>query len=149
MPLVVNWFQIMFLFLVRQPLDEPLHNLRGCELISNYVLIFGSTTIPCIGKFFCLLWIDFKLCSYFWFDNTSSNYTQQASVVNWFQIMFLFLVRQLITLPPLACFRCELISNYVLIFGSTTSFTSRIISLLLWIDFKLCSYFWFDNSFRR
>ena len=42
---VVNWFQIMFLFLVRQQeICLEVYTL-GCELISNYVLIFGSTTL--------------------------------------------------------------------------------------------------------
>ena len=117
---VVNWFQIMFLFLVRQRRFPLIGSFVSCELISNYVLIFGSTTLtkkPCQSW---QLWIDFKLCSYFWFDNLNRLPLQQQLVVNWFQIMFLFLVRQ----PPgfncTSTHSCELISNYVLIFGSTT-----------------------------
>ena len=147
MPLVVNWFQIMFLFLVRQPLDEPLHNLRGCELISNYVLIFGSTTNKMKKAPSGKLWIDFKLCSYFWFDNINKFYQLRLIVVNWFQIMFLFLVRQQFPVLGNSFVCCELISNYVLIFGSTTLGSVSVGSASLWIDFKLCSYFWFDNQF--
>ena len=168
--MVVNWFQIMFLFLVRQPTKKPLHKLPRCELISNYVLIFGSTTkginnlsgvwlwidfklcsyfwfdnLSINSSALLLLWIDFKLCSYFWFDNLILVWNSYCLVVNWFQIMFLFLVRQL----PLDCRLrhtcCELISNYVLIFGSTTLKRSVYVNGSLWIDFKLCSYFWFDN----
>ena len=168
---VVNWFQIMFLFLVRQPLAfivnfddscelisnyvlifgsttslSPAEHSVCCELISNYVLIFGSTTKIFVTSAVWKLWIDFKLCSYFWFDNHRHFICLPQSVVNWFQIMFLFLVRQQRCLGFSGPFRCELISNYVLIFGSTTNFFSQIVVYLLWIDFKLCSYFWFDNS---
>ena len=143
--LVVNWFQIMFLFLVRQLFVSVLFAINCCELISNYVLIFGSTTFLLPVILTRLLWIDFKLCSYFWFDNTSIFVGIGFSVVNWFQIMFLFLVRQ----PGIDCWpksaSCELISNYVLIFGSTTYSFPFIMLQVLWIDFKLCSYFWFDN----
>ena len=145
--LVVNWFQIMFLFLVRQLFVSVLFAINCCELISNYVLIFGSTTFLLPVILTRLLWIDFKLCSYFWFDNTSIFVGIGFSVVNWFQIMFLFLVRQ----PGIDCWpksaSCELISNYVLIFGSTTYSFPFIMLQVLWIDFKLCSYFWFDNVF--
>ena len=136
---VVNWFQIMFLFLVRQRRFPLIGSFVSCELISNYVLIFGSTTLtkkPCQSW---QLWIDFKLCSYFWFDNLNRLPLQQQLVVNWFQIMFLFLVRQ----PPgfncTSTHSCELISNYVLIFGSTTLCFLCSKGLWLWIDFKLCS----------
>ena len=143
--LVVNWFQIMFLFLVRQHLNWAQLIMIRCELISNYVLIFGSTTHQQPLKHKFLLWIDFKLCSYFWFDNQLLFSNRRLSVVNWFQIMFLFLVRQLLMGMSLLGQRCELISNYVLIFGSTTDFFYSTWGHVLWIDFKLCSYFWFDN----
>ena len=118
---VVNWFQIMFLFLVRQPNRWRVRKALSCELISNYVLIFGSTTRPASMNIPAMLWIDFKLCSYFWFDNLSVGDKSQAPVVNWFQIMFLFLVRQPPHNQPKPTHSCELISNYVLIFGSTTT----------------------------
>ena len=120
-----------------------------------------------------MLWIDFKLCSYFWFDNFKKHrntallvvnwfqimflflvrqrvlpYYNETLVVNWFQIMFLFLVRQLYSGKRCTFTSCELISNYVLIFGSTTKYLLQILQLWLWIDFKLCSYFWFDNLLR-
>ena len=120
MVLVVNWFQIMFLFLVRQLVMLCSLDSHSCELISNYVLIFGSTTWVFMEPLERALWIDFKLCSYFWFDNFIYLYYELFAVVNWFQIMFLFLVRQLIFQQEPQGFRCELISNYVLIFGSTT-----------------------------
>ena len=142
---VVNWFQIMFLFLVRQQGLLPLVLFCSCELISNYVLIFGSTTLILCNTLVLLLWIDFKLCSYFWFDNEDVLLTMVKGVVNWFQIMFLFLVRQLNHRAYKRTFSCELISNYVLIFGSTTNSIVDENPFLLWIDFKLCSYFWFDN----
>ena len=148
---VVNWFQIMFLFLVRQPTGELPQPTHSCELISNYVLIFGSTTKEIYEGDVCKLWIDFKLCSYFWFDNLTGFTTTPRTVVNWFQIMFLFLVRQLAPVTAAMSISCELISNYVLIFGSTTLHLITPNKLVLWIDFKLCSYFWFDNSspYRR
>ena len=171
MVLVVNWFQIMFLFLVRQPPyvsyqyssrcelisnyvlifgstthDRFIPRKCSCELISNYVLIFGSTTTIPITKSIIKLWIDFKLCSYFWFDNQSRGASVLQLVVNWFQIMFLFLVRQLGHKRSAFGKSCELISNYVLIFGSTTLYEHHRPGVLLWIDFKLCSYFWFDNK---
>ena len=119
-PLVVNWFQIMFLFLVRQPTPSSTKTPFCCELISNYVLIFGSTTDWWTTSTHSQLWIDFKLCSYFWFDNLTGFTTTPRTVVNWFQIMFLFLVRQLAPVTAAMSISCELISNYVLIFGSTT-----------------------------
>ena len=117
---VVNWFQIMFLFLVRQLYLLVLRVTHSCELISNYVLIFGSTTFGVGVVIHFMLWIDFKLCSYFWFDNEKPVFATAAIVVNWFQIMFLFLVRQREFSWNRSKGRCELISNYVLIFGSTT-----------------------------
>ena len=145
---VVNWFQIMFLFLVRQHFSPLWGVCNSCELISNYVLIFGSTTFAHVGRIEISLWIDFKLCSYFWFDNFRANTPKFALVVNWFQIMFLFLVRQPPRNQPKPTHSCELISNYVLIFGSTTELSISISRNMLWIDFKLCSYFWFDNWSR-
>ena len=144
----MNWFQIMFLFLVRQLISITGASLPGCELISNYVLIFGSTTPSLVGIVTFLLWIDFKLCSYFWFDNREKLRPVMNVVVNWFQIMFLFLVRQLVKDCRRDGPRCELISNYVLIFGSTTTICFIPIFITLWIDFKLCSYFWFDNPWQ-
>ncbi len=120
-------------------------SIRRCELISNYVLIFGSTTNQQDTQVSRALWIDFKLCSYFWFDNACISVNSCSWVVNWFQIMFLFLVRQLVMLCSLDSHSCELISNYVLIFGSTTWVFMEPLERALWIDFKLCSYFWFDN----
>ena len=117
---VVNWFQIMFLFLVRQQTDGLKRIWSSCELISNYVLIFGSTTLTMLIQKYIQLWIDFKLCSYFWFDNRRRKWNGKIH-------------------------GCELISNYVLIFGSTTEKKARPTDVTLWIDFKLCSYFWFDN----
>ena len=142
---VVNWFQIMFLFLVRQLHTHQHGTPHCCELISNYVLIFGSTTNQQDTQVSRALWIDFKLCSYFWFDNACISVNSCSWVVNWFQIMFLFLVRQLVMLCSLDSHSCELISNYVLIFGSTTWVFMEPLERALWIDFKLCSYFWFDN----
>ena len=142
----MNWFQIMFLFLVRQPAIENLRSSLSCELISNYVLIFGSTTSCMTGNWLNSLWIDFKLCSYFWFDNFRSWCCNTFYVVNWFQIMFLFLVRQRKACICNCIYSCELISNYVLIFGSTTTSAEDTPKIQLWIDFKLCSYFWFDNK---
>ena len=167
---VVNWFQIMFLFLVRQRHINECTIQAGCELISNYVLIFGSTTVILLIHLTLLLWIDFKLCSYFWFDNHHLNLISRLQlwidfklcsyfwfdnsmeswcgvfiVVNWFQIMFLFLVRQHGKGHIVDTYSCELISNYVLIFGSTTILNGLQAVAALWIDFKLCSYFWFDN----
>ena len=146
----MNWFQIMFLFLVRQLLRvfsccwsscELISNYvlifgsttswryysmeNCCELISNYVLIFGSTTDRKVKAAANVLWIDFKLCSYFWFDNNPFLIHRLVIVVNWFQIMFLFLVRQLLGFYKQVIDSCELISNYVLIFGSTTGVASR------------------------
>ena len=121
---VVNWFQIMFLFLVRQRFCSVFLVVLCCELISNYVLIFGSTTCWWFTYSWSMLWIDFKLCSYFWFDNKAWRYKKSYRVVNWFQIMFLFLVRQ---------------RHFLWICTASG----------LWIDFKLCSYFWFDNLIRR
>ena len=135
----------MFLFLVRQLQCRKFLQYRSCELISNYVLIFGSTTLFTCVTSYSQLWIDFKLCSYFWFDNYLHWIYGLLIVVNWFQIMFLFLVRQLFLSVPVGLVSCELISNYVLIFGSTTEIFCSVDSLMLWIDFKLCSYFWFDN----
>ncbi len=143
--IVVNWFQIMFLFLVRQHGKGHIVDTYSCELISNYVLIFGSTTLRTAFAMLLPLWIDFKLCSYFWFDNTSQLHSTSFRVVNWFQIMFLFLVRQLTSKTKRSGCCCELISNYVLIFGSTTILNGLQAVAALWIDFKLCSYFWFDN----
>ena len=138
----------MFLFLVRQLLRQWSHPLFSCELISNYVLIFGSTTSCMTGNWLNSLWIDFKLCSYFWFDNLILLMVLLLVVVNWFQIMFLFLVRQLLAVKIPSVCSCELISNYVLIFGSTTRNLLGGLHSWLWIDFKLCSYFWFDNHER-
>ena len=135
----------MFLFLVRQLNCQYLSQGICCELISNYVLIFGSTTGVLLLIIIILLWIDFKLCSYFWFDNCGRRGRKCHRVVNWFQIMFLFLVRQLIIKKGNHSLCCELISNYVLIFGSTTKNSFLAAIATLWIDFKLCSYFWFDN----
>ena len=117
-------------------------------MISNYVLIFGSTTSCMTGNWLNSLWIDFKLCSYFWFDNLILLMVLLLVVVNWFQIMFLFLVRQLLAVKIPSVCSCELISNYVLIFGSTTRNLLGGLHSWLWIDFKLCSYFWFDNHER-
>ena len=142
---VVNWFQIMFLFLVRQLWVQFQLDRHRCELISNYVLIFGSTTNSFKSRCNSSLWIDFKLCSYFWFDNQLHRRRKPLFVVNWFQIMFLFLVRQPTGELPQPTHSCELISNYVLIFGSTTKEIYEGDVCMLWIDFKLCSYFWFDN----
>ena len=87
-----------------------------------------------------MLWIDFKLYFYVRIHKYSWRIEGGATVVNWFQIVFLRENSQVFFYFPFVFLCCELISNCIFTWEFTRSHLISLEVLLLWIDFKLYFY---------
>ena len=89
MSLVVNCFQIVSLTYWAQRNGSIKRSLNSCELLSDCIFDLLSTTTILFRKYFCLLWIAFRL--YLWPTEHNLVPAQVAAhrVVNCFQIVSL------------------------------------------------------------
>ena len=136
----MNWFQIVFL---REDSQDALQKepwCLCCELISNCIFTWGFTSNYRFHFIIYLLWIDFKLYFYVRIHKYASEDVSPASVVNWFQIVFLREDSQEKKNLKGNGFSCELISNCIFTWGFTSFIFLHRDEELLWIDFKLYFY---------
>ena len=120
---------------------------KSCELHSNLVSLHSETTRRKLIPFHCLLWITFKSCIFAFWNNRILPLSSLMTVVNYIQILYLCILKQLggwgFRYRP--C--CELHSNLVSLHSETTHNSPFVSCWVLWITFKSCIFaFW--NNFR-
>ena len=136
----MNWFQIVFLREDSQVIWRNQWHPTSCELISNCIFTWGFTSEVLLYIAHHPLWIDFKLYFYVRIHKTEAYIKNAASVVNWFQIVFLREDSQAGRTDIYIDTSCELISNCIFTWGFTSSYDFFNSILTLWIDFKLYFY---------
>ena len=197
--LVVNYIQILYLCILKQPKCETmlfdagcelhsnlvsLHSettlnyrnirYRSCELHSNLVSLHSETTITgtapmmqglwitfksCIFAFWnnikklklyaVQLWITFKSCIFAFWNNVFGIYSLLPIVVNYIQILYLCILKQLTAGHRGGNTGCELHSNLVSLHSETTCTTFIIVQIQLWITFKSCIFAFWNNGNGR
>ena len=94
---------------------------EGCELHSNLVSLHSETTAPCCLPLFSRLWITFKSCIFAFWNNDIQPVIRLGHVVNYIQILYLCILKQLLCGFFHDINRCELHSNLVSLHSETTS----------------------------
>ena len=143
--LVVNYIQILYLCILKQRATLAKVREASCELHSNLVSLHSETTwycgLPglrglwitfksCIFAFWnnnvlwlvrpWLLWITFKSCIFAFWNNGVPFPHSLSSVVNYIQILYLCILKQLDTWITYIGGSCELHSNLVSLHSETT-----------------------------
>ena len=119
-PLVVNYFQNLYLCDFQQ---QPLQLRQAqwcCELLSKFVSLWFPTTANALNITDDVLWITFKICIFVIENNLTSFANFFSLVVNYFQNLYLCDSQQqtLLILPIVFC--CELLSKFVPLWLPTT-----------------------------
>ena len=118
--LVVNYIQILYLCILKQ--QNIVGELYGrcCELHSNLVSLHSETTMRFCVSWRRKLWITFKSCIFaFWNNRTAVEYKPWI-VVNYIQILYLCILKQLGAVEGCHDDSCELHSNLVSLHSETT-----------------------------
>ena len=143
--LVVNYIQILYLCILKQRQVYVYILLASCELHSNLVSLHSETTrwglVGNSGK----LWITFKSCIFAFWNNRAISFFVSSVVVNYIQILYLCILKQLADMQSAYDASCELHSNLVSLHSETTSHPSKFPSYLLWITFKSCIFAFWNN----
>ena len=191
----MNYIQILYLCILKQPEPIDFDLEISCELHSNLVSLHSETTSRpfsiCRGRlwitfkscifafwnnmsaallFHWLLWITFKSCIFafwnnalhklmlchwlwitfkscifaFWNNNVKINLNKGA-VVNYIQILYLCILKQLAIGRTSNQRSCELHSNLVSLHSETTPQPEPEPQPELWITFKSCIFAFWNN----
>ena len=97
-PTVVNYIQILYLCILKQQSLTACSISACCELHSNLVSLHSETTFVGSIDGDGLLWITFKSCIFAFWNNICSKYCSRLSVVNYIQILYLCILKQLFRL---------------------------------------------------
>ena len=142
---VVNYIQILYLCILKQPVSlcvipstccelhsnlVSLHSettqkkcvriADSCELHSNLVSLHSETT-ELINLFTLIwLWITFKSCIFAFWNNTMMYGWHTLKVVNYIQILYLCILKQHCIVIGIITICCELHSNLVSLHSETT-----------------------------
>ena len=142
----------------------------SCELHSNLVSLHSETTRKSKKNTLPQLWITFKSCIFAFWNNYDVWYYSDLIVVNYIQILYLCILKQLVVWYKILHWCCELHSNLVSLHSETTcrerlhllwccelhsnlvslhSETTTMQNLLrifqLWITFKSCIFAFWNN----
>ena len=142
---VVNYIQILYLCILKQLGGERLGSGSSCELHSNLVSLHSETTKVGNRTLSILLWITFKSCIFAFWNNIDSLLPVCPRVVNYIQILYLCILKQLTRLFQFVASGCELHSNLVSLHSETTSFLAVAVGCKLWITFKSCIFAFWNN----
>ena len=167
---VVNYIQILYLCILKQPLRSNcravascelhsnlvslhsetttlrnLSHLPGCELHSNLVSLHSETTHRDIPLPLLRLWITFKSCIFAFWNNRIGGEWSVTEVVNYIQILYLCILKQRIGIWSLKDYSCELHSNLVSLHSETTKAELIPLARWLWITFKSCIFAFWNN----
>ena len=141
----MNYIQILYLCILKQPLSLPKKSLNSCELHSNLVSLHSETTNKRLGDsyFSCelhsnlvslhsetttvtrryrryRLWITFKSCIFAFWNNSYCIFRINCFVVNYIQILYLCILKQRRNAENCRARGCELHSNLVSLHSETT-----------------------------
>ena len=120
--------------------------VKGCELHSNLVSLHSETTLKAILKKIQELWITFKSCIFAFWNNLDNIFSISLFVVNYIQILYLCILKQLELLTADFNVGCELHSNLVSLHSETTVHLIFRIRNGLWITFKSCIFAFWNND---
>ena len=145
--------------------------MLSCELLSKFVSLWLQTTLTGNGSMLVPLWITFKICIFVIFNNWQYRIGNNATVVNYFQNLYLCDFQQLSYCNNLSQECCELLSKFVSLWLSTTAQKSvqflsscellskfvslwlqttpaplLIVEMRLWITFKICIFVIANNN---
>ena len=140
-------FQNLYLCDFKQLSDEKEELPARCELLSKFVSLWLPTTIERREKVAERLWITFKICIFVISNNSSVMLRALASVVNYFQNLYLCDFQQWAAVEWMCQFRCELLSKFVSLWFETTERTLHIPFFVLWITFKICIFVTSNNYY--
>ena len=143
--LVVNYIQILYLCILKQQERKTALEKASCELHSNLVSLHSETTNFRLSRMPKSLWITFKSCIFAFWNNTRNTISPTAVVVNYIQILYLCILKQLGFSSILQGVCCELHSNLVSLHSETTFISTMAPGLLLWITFKSCIFAFWNN----
>ena len=142
---VVNYIQILYLCILKQPSFWILNKTAGCELHSNLVSLHSETTSRHTTYTDCWLWITFKSCIFAFWNNPKGFYYILIQVVNYIQILYLCILKQPEMVGLVLGAGCELHSNLVSLHSETTILLAVTLQQLLWITFKTCIFAFWNN----
>ena len=94
-----------------------------------------------------LLWITFKSCIFAFWNNELYRNKSLSKVVNYIQILYLCILKQLGDSYELKDAGCELHSNLVSLHSETTEAKFYWLSSRLWITFKSCIFAFWNNFY--
>ena len=166
----MNYIQILYLCILKQPTHRDYVANWSCELHSNLVSLHSETTLPleenqyqklwitfksCIFAFWnnyqkknqlgMLLWITFKSCIFAFWNNSQSRLSDATIVVNYIQILYLCILKQRRLVRCRSWRGCELHSNLVSLHSETTCLFGYYLFCMLWITFKSCIFAFWNN----
>ena len=144
---VVNYFQNLYLCDLKQPYFGIAVFGVSCELLSKFVSLWFPTTQCNPYPHYRVLWITFKICIFVISNNSSVMLRALASVVNYFQNLYLCDFQQWAAVEWMCQFRCELLSKFVSLWFETTERTLHIPFFVLWITFKICIFVTSNNYY--
>ena len=143
---VVNYIQILYLCILKQPCSLKYIDSHGCELHSNLVSLHSETTATKCRQLWRKLWITFKSCIFAFWNNSWLFTNASSSVVNYIQILYLCILKQLYLYYRNLPVGCELHSNLVSLHSETTCNFGASWQSRLWITFKSCIFAFWNNS---
>ena len=143
---VVNYIQILYLCILKQRTLAQAVAVDRCELHSNLVSLHSETTSRCCIIIDIRLWITFKSCIFAFWNNISDLRFCACTVVNYIQILYLCILKQLVAVVDVSVSGCELHSNLVSLHSETTEQVISIDAELLWITFKSCIFAFWNND---
>ena len=139
-PIVVNWFQFVFLREDSQVIIKKWQASISCELISICIFTWGFTSFIINSIRSLTLWIDFNLYFYVRIHKLDAQKIIGHVVVNWFQFVFLREDSQGVVSMISFAVCCELISICIFTWGFTRPKNIATQRSVLWIDFNLYFY---------
>ena len=148
MTIVVNYIQILYLCILKQRVSSSGMLANCCELHSNLVSLHSETTVQQLIPGISQLWITFKSCIFAFWNNPAPLRGCTITVVNYIQILYLCILKQLFMQGFTAFVGCELHSNLVSLHSETTFFMIFFSQIMLWITFKSCIFAFWNNRFR-
>ena len=168
---VVNYIQILYLCILKQHALQSYIKAHCCELHSNLVSLHSETTENNGYTGIPELWITFKSCIFAFWNNSIATGLTTALVVNYIQILYLCILKQLqsyysgifsvvnyiqilylciLKQPEIFPHRflrcCELHSNLVSLHSETTKWCYGYDLWELWITFKSCIFAFWNNT---
>ena len=94
------------------------------------------------------MWITFKSCIFAFWNNGKMLKQYLRLVVNYIQILYLCILKQLTVGEGAKFYGCELHSNLVSLHSETTTIAETPFFDMLWITFKSCIFAFWNNPIR-